>query len=270
MTSPSVLQFEFEGQSLRIPITELNSASSPFTGRVLRHAKTSITFSPNDADMARRFIESSPVVDSEGVLWAGHLDVESFTEGGPHNLTITWEETEHPRAETVAFEGLSLRPTRYEEHGNDDGSIAISLQAILTASETDTLRALMPTKRSSVAYWPVIRRGISDEPRHMRLGRVLWQHLPDGSVGHDITLVDEAYDQSEEPTAVLGFGGEPMVSNLVAHLSDLMAQFHTMVTELEATEALPRESLDRIRESAELLGPAHRHAFYEVADLAKW
>jgi hypothetical protein len=77
MTSPSVLQFELEGQSLRIPIAELNSSSSPFTGRVLRHAKSNMTIAPNDADMAKRLIESSPIVDSDGALWAGHLDIES-------------------------------------------------------------------------------------------------------------------------------------------------------------------------------------------------
>jgi hypothetical protein len=270
MTALSALQFEFEGQPLRIPAAELDSSPSPFTGRSLRHANTNVTVAPHEVDLVKRLIESSPVADNDGTLWSGHLDVESYQEGEPHSLTITWEETEEVHAEAVEFEGLSLQPTKYEEHENGDGTIAVGFRAVLTAEETEALRALMPVKRSSVVYWPVVRRGVSDAPRQMRLGRVLWQQLPDGTVGHDITIVDDAFDQSEEPNHVLGLAGEPMVSNLVARVSDLLAQFQILIAELEVTEALPAESLERIRASVESLGPAQRHAFYEVADLSKW
>lgn len=255
---------------MRLPAVELDSSLSPFTGRSLRHADTNVEVVPHQVDMVKRLIESSPIADSDGTLWSGQLTVESFQDDGPHSLTITWEETEEVRADVVEFEGLSLQPTKYEEHENGDGSIAVSFQAVLTAEETEKLRALMPSKRSSVLYWPVIRRGVSDEPRQMRLGRVLWQQLPDGTIGHDITLADEAFDQSDGSAPFLGIAGEPMVSTLVVRVSDLLVQFQALIAELEATGALPTEALERIRASAESLGPAQRHAFYEVADLSKW
>ncbi len=265
-----MLQFEFEGQPLRFPVANLDSSVSAFTGRQLRMAQTVFTISPADADTAKRLIEATPIADTEGILWSGHLDMESYTNDGPRSLTITWSETEQLKAEVVEFEGLALRPTRYEERSNEDGSVTIAFQAVLTGEETDRLRSLMSRKRSDVQYWPVVRRGISDEPRNMRLGRVIWQQLDGGTIAHDITLVDEAYDSSEEGNAFLALAGEPMVGNLVQHLSALIAQYESLLGELEAAGLLGSDALNRIRASAESLGPDRRHAFFEVADLSKW
>lgn len=270
MTSSSTLQFEFESNPLRFPVMELEPSSSPFTGRQLRKATTRFTISSGDAETVRRFVAAGPIADSEGTLWSGNLDMESYTNDGPHSLTITWTETERVNADVVEFEGLMLRPTRYEERTNDDGSIVVAFQATLTADETDRLRSLVPARSTGARYWPVVRRGVADEPRSMRLGRVLWQQLDDGTIGHDITLVDEAYDTTDKPNAFLALGGEPMVSNLVHHLSSLIAQYETLLAELEAAGVLAPEALNRIRVSAESLGPDRQHAFFEVSDISKW
>lgn len=61
-----------------------------------------------------------------------------------------------------------------------------------------------------------------------------------------------------------------MVGNLVQHLAALIAQYESLLAELEAAGVLPHEALDRIRASADLLGPDRRHAFFEVSDLSRW
>jgi hypothetical protein len=104
----------------------------------------------------------------------------------------------------------------------------------------------------------------------MRLGRILWQQLDDGTIGNDITLVDEAFDASDDSNAMLVFGGEPRVSNLVRQVSSLLVQFETLITELESAGVIPPEAVERIRASAETLVPDRRHIFFEVADLLKW
>jgi hypothetical protein len=272
MSASTVLQFDSTGQVLRFPAHEVGSVTSPFTGRVLRKLETTLTVAPEDATVIRELVTPAPVTDVEGSLWSGNLDSESYTNDGPHNLTITWTESENVRAESVEFEGLSLRPTpaKYEEHVNEDGSIAVTFQATLSKEESDRLRSLLPAKPSEARYWPVIRWGVSNEPRSMRLGRVLWQPLDDDRVGHDITLVDEAFDSSAIANALGGLAGEPQIGNLIHRLSALLVQFERLLVELEAGGAVAPEGIERIQASANTLGAARRYLFFEVADLSKW
>lgn len=270
MEVPTVLQFAFNCQPIRFPVGKGESFTSPFTGRDLRRLKTEVTVAPDEADLVKAFVATSPVTDSDGAIWSGNIEMESYTNDGPHSFTITWSESEELRADVVEFEGLVLTPTRYEERPNDDGSIVIAFQAVLSKEETDRLRSLVPDKRSDVLYFFVVRRGVSDEARSVRLGRVLWQQLDDGTICHDITLVDEAFDSSDEGNAFLGLAGEPMVGNLVRQVSSLLVQFETLLAELEAAGVVAPEALERVRSSAEALAPARRYVFCEVSDLSKW
>ncbi len=272
MSSPAGLQFDFNGHLLTFPVEEVEAGQSPYTGRELRKLKTEVTVSPHDAALVKDLLATSPVADSEGSFWSGNLDMESYTNDGPHSVTITWNEAEHLHADTVEFESLILAPTEshYEERLNEDGSIVITFQATLTKEETDRLRSLFPAKHSEVRYWPVIRRGVSDELRSMRLGRVLWQQLDDKRIGHDITLVDEAFDSSDTSNSFLGLAGEPQVGNLINQVSALLAQFETLLTELKAGGAVAPEAIERVRASADTLGVTRRHIFFEVSDLSKW
>ena len=195
------------------------------------------------------------------------MDTESYTNGGPHNLTITWTELETLTAGVVEFGELQLVPNRYEERLNEDGSIAISLQATLTAEETEILRSI--PRDSEDQYRPTIRRGVSDEIRSMRLGRVLWQRLEGGGIGHDVTLVDRAFDSSESSAPILALAGEPQVGNLIDQVSALLARFDALVDELEIASVLMPEAVKRIRQSA-ASASLRRHEFFEVGDLAKW
>jgi hypothetical protein len=272
MVTPSLLQFDFKGSPLSFPVVETGRSPSPFTGGELRRLKTEVTVSPQESELVKAFLATKPFTDTEGDLWSANLDVESYTDDGPRHLTIAWTESERLQADTVEFEGLTLTPTagHYEERMNDDGTIVVAFQATLTADETDRLRSLVPSKKSEVRYWPVIRRGISDTPRNMRPGRVLWQQLDDGMIGQDITLVDEAFDSSDEHNAFLGLAGEPQVGNLIHQVSDLLVQFETLLAEMEAAGTLAPEAIERVRASADTLSATRRHIFFEVADLSKW
>lgn len=272
MGSSTVLQFDFNGQLLRFPASATASVTSPFTKRDLQRLETVLTVSHEDADRIREFLGIATMTDSDGSLWSAKLDMEAYTDDGPHSLTITFSESERLHADRVEFEGLSLTPTatRYEEHLNQDGSIGITFQSILTKEETDRLRSLHSAIGPEARYWPVIRRGITDEPRRMRLGRVIWQPLHNGTIGHDITLVDEAFDTTEGSSALLGLAGEPQVGNLIGQVSELLVQFEVLLAELRAAGAVGPEAIERVRASASTLGAARHHIFFEVADLSRW
>ena len=270
MAERGVLEFTFNDQPIRFPVGEVETKPSPFTGHELRTLSTQVTISPPDAELVKAFLATAPVTAGDGSVWTGNIDMESYTNDGPHSLTITWKESEQIMAETVEFEGLVLTPTRYEERENEDATICAAFRATLTKDETDTLRSLASPSANDRRYFIVVRRGVSDDPRSMRLGRVLWQQHDDGTIGNDITLVDEAFDASDDSNAMLVLGGEPMVSNLVRQVSSLLVQFETLIAELESAGVVAPEALERIRASAETLAPDRRHIFFEVADLSKW
>ena len=271
MSSQVMLQFDFNGAPLVFPVEEVERGPSPFTGRELRKRKTEVTVAPQDAAQVKEFLATAPMIDAEGFLWSGNLDTESYSNDGPHSLTITWSESEHLEAESVEFEGLIVTPSagHYEERVNEDGSIMISFQATLTPEETESLRSLVPGRRSEVRYWPVIRHGVSDEPRNMRLGRVLWQQLDNGNIDNSITLVDEAFDSSEASNAVLGLAGEPQVGNLIHQVSALLVQFEALLNGLEAAGTVAPEAVERVRSSVDSLVAGRRHIFFEVSDLLR-
>ena len=257
---------------MRFPVGEGETVTSPFTGRELRKLQTKFRVAPHTAELVRAFLATGSAADTEGSFWSGNLDMESYSDAGPHTLTITWSESERLHADTVEFEGLTLVPTdtKYEERVNEDGSIFVTFQANLTPDETDRLRTLIAAKHSDSRYWSVIRRGVSDEPRNMRLGRVLWQQLADGRIGHDITLVDEAFDPSDAHDAFRGLAGEPQIGNLIEQVSVLLARFETLLTELEASGTVAPEAIGRVRTAADTLAAARSHIFFEVADLSRW
>jgi len=269
MAEAGVLEFTFNDQPIRFRVGEVETKPSPFTGRELRTLSTQVTISPTDADLVKAFLATAPVTAADGSSWTGKIDMESYTDDGPHSLTISWKETEQLMADAVEFEGLTLTPTRYEERENEDGTICVAFQARLTQEDTGTLRSLVSPGHPD-RYFMVVRRGVSDDRRSMRLGRILWQQLDDGAIGNDVTLVDEAFDASDHNNAVLALAGEPAVSNLVRQVSSLLVQFETLIAELESAGVVAPEVIERIRASAETLTPSRRHVFFEVADLSKW
>ena len=270
MADAQALEFTFNAQPLRLPVSEVETKPSPFTGRALRTLSTHVTLSPPDSELVKAFLATAPVTAGDGSVWTSNIDMESYTNDGPHSLAITWEEKELLIAETVEFEGLALAPTRYEERENEDGTISVAFQARLTQGETDTLRSLASPRTNDRLYFKVVRRGVCDDRRSMRLGRVLWQQCDDRTIGHHITLVDEAFDARDEANAVFALAGEPQVGNLVGQVSSLLVQFEILMAELESAGVVAPGSVQRIRAAAGTLAPDRRHIFFEVADLSKW
>jgi hypothetical protein len=173
-----LLRFPSEEPDLAIPAEVVEERISPHTGNTLRRLESDLTVPASEARKITAVLQDDrQLVDDQGRRWTGRLAVQSYGDPqGLHNLQINWDEQEHFEAEAVEFEGLVLRPLRYEERAGEGGGISLSFRARLSDDETEALRTL---QRSEERYFPVIRRGISDGPRRMRFGRVLWQALDD-------------------------------------------------------------------------------------------
>ena len=167
-----------------------------------------------------------------------------------------------PGAEVVEFGGLALRPRDYREQ-TEDGALIVSFVATLTADETATLRTLQVERE----YWPVVRRGVSDEPVRMRLGTGLWQRRDDGGTEHQVTLVEDVWDANIESLAHIG---EPQSGNLIRVVSSLCGQFDELLRILEDRELLDAQGVQTIRQAGSEATGTRGHVFLEVEDLEKW
>ncbi len=268
ITDQVTLRFTHGERMFELHAEQAATSTSPHTARELRGLRSEITCSPEEAAALRALLESPAVTDEHGVKWSGRLATESYIDSGPHTLVIEWTERERIVAELVEFQGLSLRPTHYQED-EDDGVVAVTFSATLSEDEMQALWALREGRADQERrYWPVVRRGVSDVPRTMRLGRILWQRNGK-SYEHRVTLVDEAEDR-QEPGPWLGMRAEPELSHLMAGLADLSGRFDALLDALDAAGILDREARDTIRDAGRTVRRQREYTFYEVDDLSRW
>jgi hypothetical protein len=269
VSNEHILIFRVGDEPFPIPARIQEVVESPHTGKSLRRLSSEVSVPAARARAITALLATPRLVDADGSEWSGRLELESFGEvQGLHTLRILWEELEHLQASAVEFQGLSLHPSKYEERVEDRG-VVISFHARLTAAETDQVRQLQwNLKRDSAMYFPVVRHGISDEPRPMRFGRVLWQALEDGSTDHQITLVDESLD--DQPPSPFALIGEPQTGHLLSAVEQLLVERDALMEALMGAGALDEETIDGIREAGVDARGSRRYRFYQVDDLSHW
>jgi hypothetical protein len=166
---------------------------------------------------------------------------------------VTGDERSVPT--TIEFEGLSLRPARYANRSDDDGT-AINFQATLTPAETERIRALQLDRG---AFWPVSVDGSA--ALTMRLGSVYWQGREDSDIDHAITLVGEDWDAN---SALFPFlGGEPRVGRLMRAVANLTAQVEVL------RDAADPQIAELARRTGAEAGRTGLYVFNEVEDLSR-
>jgi hypothetical protein len=269
MNDELTLVFRAGDEPFPIPARVEEVIESPHTGKTLRRLSTEITVPAARARAIATLLEAQPLVDEDGNEWSGRIESESYGEvQGLHHLKIGWEEQERVQANAIEFEGLSLKPSRYEERADDDG-VAISLRARLTPAETEKVRDLQqrPSTEDEL-YFPVVRRGVSDEPRRMRFGRVLWQALEDGNADYDITLVDESLDK--EPRSGFGAIGEPHTGHLLNAVEQLLGERDALLDALKSAGVLDDAAVERVHQAGAHAVGKRRYRFYQVDDLSGW
>jgi hypothetical protein len=252
------------------PVVVESEGVSPHTGVTLRTLLTEITVTATRARAIATLLETPELVDEDdGTAWRGRIRVQTYGEAqGFHHLQIEWEQVEHLNVDTVEFEGLALHPTKYEEHAEEFG-IAISMLAELTPAETATLRDVQRLDGDQPStYFSVVRHGLSDKPRDMRFGRVLWQPLANGDVKHEITLVDKGLD--EGPISPFATIGEPQTGHLLDVVEQLAAERNALLDALVAAGVLDDQAAENIRRAGAGAAGRDRYQFFKVRDLARW
>lgn len=253
-----------EGRTIRVQIRRRGSGRSPHTGRELQELHGWVT--TDDAEIHRwlsialRGIGDNSVrsVDLGGepagrwrLSWNSYGEAE-----GVHSYGLILKEAEELSLEALLIDSMELHPYEYREQFFEEG-LTILAKMVGTQADVTRLNRLIRTRAS----FPVVRRGIQNGPRDMRLGVAEWSEYED-RIKYRLVLVDHEVTegvraelgriQEQNNRAALGY-----YANLVDRLAELLVE----------RGAITRAELDTMRDAARAQPGVARHEFWHVADV---
>jgi len=265
MATEEIIELLFpEGRSFSVVVRRRTTARSPHTEQELQEVHGWI--STNDAEthrwlsMTLRGLGETTVrsTDQHGepagrwqVSWNSYGESE-----GIHTYGLILREAEELSLEVLIIDSMELHPYEYREEALEDG---LTIWAKMVGSHADVTRInrLIRTRQS----FPVVRKGIQNAPREMRLGVAEWSEYED-RIKYRLVLVDRDITdgmraelgriQEQNDRAAFGY-----YANLLDRLADLLVT-RGMIT---------RAELEALRESARSQPGVARHEFWHVADV---
>lgn len=263
MHTPATFELELEDLRLPVRVERTGSTRSPHTGHSLLeiHAAATTT-DPNLHPRLTGLLRDAshhPVRLAE--RWNGvgrwHLSWNSYAEAaGEHTYRLILQEEEELRLESLVVDGVELHPYEYRERFSGD-ELTIWAKVVERKTDVFRLRTLLRTRHA----FPVVRRGIRDEPRPMRFGVAEWSEH-EGQIKFRLVLVDEGADPAEHPELVrieeqnarsaLGY-----YMNFVERLAELM----------ERSGVASAEQIEAARDAARDEPWGTRREFWRVPDV---
>jgi hypothetical protein len=253
-----------EGRSICVTVRRRTTGISPHTDQELEEVHGWVTTDDPEThrwlSVTLRGLGDATVrsADQQGEP-AGRWQVSwnSYGESaGTHTYGLILRELEELSLEALLIDSMELHPYEYREELVDEG---LTIWAKLVGSHADVTRInrLIRTRQS----FPVIRRGIQETPREMRLGVAEWSEYED-RIKYRLVLVDREINENmraelghiQERNDRAAFG---YYANLVDRLADLFVE----------KGVIDRHELDSIREVARAQPGVARHEFWHVADV---
>lgn len=261
---PTLLLHIDDGRALPVQIRKETAVRSPHTGKDLQELHGWIVTS--DPELHQRLATMLPAIgertmrseDTAGDFtgrWC--ISWNSYGETvGVHTYTLILREAEELSLRALLVDGVEMHPYEYREEAVGEG---IVIRAKLVGSEEDVLRLRqMVVEQESFS---VIRLGIQDEPRTMRLGVEEWSEFED-RVKYRIALVDVGLEigldegltgaESESSRAALAF-----YANYLERLAEMMVR----------KGLLSLDELSGLRDAARAEPGVSRHELWRVADV---
>ena len=159
---------------------------------------------------------------------------------GMHHHVWSLQEVEHVACRALRLGPLELEPYEYIERLNEDERVVLAARCVVSAEALHAVRDL----RFGAAPIEVVRVGISDEPRRMRLDDYVWGPCARGELGVALRCTDVR----EARVSLAGTTVHEDIDSMLAVLHELAV--------LDVTD------LEKLRQ--------HRHALRQVDDLDAW
>jgi hypothetical protein len=264
MAASTVLELDLNGHRLGLEVQRVTHIRSQHTGRPLVqvHGLASAPDQQTHQDLCKRLesavdrrVRSVEPFD-EGVRtwrlsWNAYLESD-----GVHWYTLILQEEEELLLQELVIGDVRLHPYEYREVFSGE-ELTIWAKLVGSKSEILRLRALLKHHLS----FPVVRGGISDEPRQMRFGVAEWsQH--DDRVKVRVVLVDHETDLAEHPALV-----RVEEENTRSALSFYMNYVEELTRLLETKGLVTPREVEAARTAARDTPWRARHEFWRVRDV---
>jgi hypothetical protein len=218
-----------------------------------------VTHTEDEREWAAEYGSKNGIAEAEGKKWKITEPSYNYQDGSPITR-FNWKlrEVEDWQVTQLVLGDWGLTPYKYHEEFDGDALIA-QARVELTADEYEKLFA-MPK------YFPVVRKGIDDEPREMRFGQLLWSQSGD-KYRVELYLVEKKHDDTDRIRSFL----EPQSSNdarrIVYSSIVLDRLIDSLVTKgiLSAEEGEKMRNIDDERQVELEMAKRNR-----VDDLDKW
>jgi hypothetical protein len=257
------LQLE-EGRTVPMHIRRRGLQPSLHTDRNLTELHGWITTTDADThrwlSMALRRIGEQPVraLDAEGdPAGKWQLSWNSYGESvGIHTYAVILRESEELALEALLLDGLELHPYEYREEVVADG-LAIWAKMVGEREYVSRLGEIIRRRES----FPVIRRGIQDRPRDMRLELAEWSEYED-RVKYRIVLLERSIEAG--PRAQLLTLEEERNRAALAYYANLVERLAAL---LVSRGVLSPQELAAARAAAHETPTVERQDAWHVADV---
>jgi len=263
------IDIDFEGNKLTFNIKKEITFFSKHTGVGLKKIEASVYVDKEIHENITKIIEKARKtginsIDKQGKMlkkWKIKNSTYSYIENKPisryyHYLEL--EEIEDLHIDSLIINELTFHPYSYSEEFVRDALI-IDAKANLSELQFTKVKKLIEKND----YFKVIRHGISDEPREMKLGLPLWSKHKD-TIKYKIILSEKKYFETKEKNINYSY---PMILNMSFLLAKQDGILKELLTILSSKKVLTNEEITEIKEKASTQTRRREIDFYQVKDI---
>ena len=259
------LHLDFDGRELMFTIKKETTFFSKHTGVALKKIEVSLRVDKKIHEDITKIIErlNKTEINSIGeqgkILkkWKIENSIYSCIENKyDHYFKLTEIEDLHVDSLTVGR--LNFHPYSYKEEFIHD---ALIIDAKVRLSEVQFTEVKKLIEKND--YFKVVRYGISDEPREMKLGLPLWSKHKD-TIKYKIILSEKKYFETKEKNINYSY---PMILNMSFLLAKQDGILKELLTILSSKKVLTNEEITKIKEKASTQTKRREINFYQVKDI---
>jgi hypothetical protein len=238
---------------------------SKHTGIALKKIEVSLRVDRKIHEDITKFIETlsktkiNSIGEQEKILkkWKIEKSTYSCIENN-YDYYLELEEIEDLHIDSLIVDELTFYPYSYKEEFIHDALI-IDAKVKLSKIQFTEVKKLIEKNN----YFKVLRHGISDEPREMKIGLPLWSKHKD-TIKYYFTLSEKKYFETKEKNISYTF---PMILNMNSLLAKQDGILKELLTILSNKKVLTNEEITEIKEKASIQSRIREIDFYQVKDI---
>jgi len=244
---------------------------SKHTGRILSSCSLAITVNESNHSKFEGFLK---VVKADGVLEVDEsgnvLKVHKYLNSScsyssrstnnqhdtVYSYTLDVEEHEELNLEILSISGFDIKPYSYEERFE---GTALIIDVKVKLSHED--KAILNDSIGDRKYFAVVRKGINEESKQMRFGRIIWSDHEE-YIKESIVLVEKLYDENVKNSFPLF---QPEMNNIQDILA-FTSKYNELFSDLLVSKGiLLSEEVTDLKEQAKKTMSLRN--FYKVTDI---